>query len=187
MRNKHIRELADNNFIRDHLMQTDRSELSKYQELVTGERGILGLFKYELITTLSGPIPGALGLSIRRPLYRSLFREVGKSLILGRNVVIRHADKIRIGNRVVIDDQCMIDARGSGQAGVLIGDGVVINRGSIIQAKYGPVEIGPETSIGGNTLICSMGRVEIGAAVLIAGGCYISGGMYHTESVDTPI
>lgn len=187
MDEKKIQELGKDNFIRGRLFQGKPSEVAKYQGLVTGRTGLSALLKYELITNLFGPIPGALGLVLRRRFYKSLFQEVGRGLVIGRNVVVRYPDQIRIGDRVVLDDQSVLDARGAGKGGIVIADEVFIGRGAVIQSKYGPISIGEKTNIGGNALLCAMGGVTIGKSVLVAGGCYISGGMYHTERTDLPI
>lgn len=187
MDTKKIQELEKGNFIRGRLFQGQQSEVTKYQGLVTGKTGLLALLKYELITALFGPISGALGIVLRRRFYKSLFQEAGRGLVLGRNTVVRYPDQIRIGRQVVLDDQSVLDARGAGKEGIVIGDEVFIGRGATIQSKYGPIQIGEKTNIGSNSLICAMGGVMIGKSVLIAGGCYISGGMYHAGRTDVPI
>ena len=54
---------------------------------------------------------------------------------LGQNVVLRHPHKIRIGDSVVIDDNCLIDAKGTTNDGIRIGDGVFIGRNTILSCK----------------------------------------------------
>lgn len=174
-------------FIRDRIHGRQQSSFKKYQALVTGRSGLMSLFKYELITSVLGPLPGPLGLFLRKMFYRRLFRSCGGGLVVGRNVVVRHADKIAVGRNVVIDDNCLIDGRGAGESGIKIGNEVIISRGSIVQSKSGPIRIGDRTNIGSGSLVCAMGAVEIGQCVLIAGGCSISGGQYHTERTDLPI
>lgn len=94
-------------------------------------------------------------------------------------MIIRHPDKIRIGNRVFIDDYSFLDARGAGQEGVVIDDDVIIGRGSYIQAKVGPIHIGRGTEVGSGSVVVSQGGVDIGEEVSIGGGCEISGGMFR--------
>ena len=180
-------DLASESFIRQQLHGKETSAFSKYRSLVTGQPGLLSFIRYELVTSLLGPLPGALGLVLRKIFYPSLFREVGKGLVVGRNVTVRHADRITLGKGVVIDDNCVIDARGAGGEGISIGDEVILGRGSTVQSKSGPVRIGKRCNIGGGTSIISMGAIEIGSAVLIAGGCYVSGGVVHSERTDIPI
>ncbi|MEQ1656026.1 MAG: acyltransferase [Nitrospira sp.] len=182
-----IQELGSENFIRDRLFKGTTSEVDRYRQLVTGRPGLLALLRYELTTMVLGGIPGAVGLILRRFFYRSLFQEAGDGLVIGRNVVIRYPEQIRLGRKVVIDDYAVLDARGAGAEGLEIGNEVFIGRGTVIQSKYGPLTIGDHTSIGGYSVICAMGRVTIGRLVRLAGGIQLSGGMYHTDTPDVPI
>ena len=172
-------------FIRQKLFGSKKSSLATYRELVLGENaGLLSLWRYELVTTLFGPVPGALGLLLRRLFYRRLLGRVGRGVVIGRSVVIRHPGRVHLGKRVVIDDYCLIDARGAGPEGIVIGDDVILNRGSTIQAKAGAIRIGSGTNVGAGSVIVSMGGVEIGQMVGIGGGCYISGGAFRVEAAD---
>ena len=57
----------------------------------------------------------------------------------------------------------------------------------MIQAKAGAIKIGKRTTIGSNSVIISMSGVELGEAVLIAGGCYLSAGAYNIDDADSAI
>jgi acetyltransferase-like isoleucine patch superfamily enzyme len=100
-------------------------------------------------------------------------------VVFGRHVVIRNARSITLGDQVVIDDLCVIDGRGAGLEGVVIGDRVIVNRGTTIQAKIGPIHIGDDCDIGGGSTVHAQGGVEIGRAVVIGGGSKISGGAFQ--------
>ncbi len=104
-----------------------------------GQRGILALCKYEIITALFGSLFGALGLLLRRRLYPYLFKAVGKGLIFGRNFITRQSDNIQLGDKVVMDDNAVLDALGVGSDGVVIGDGVLIRRGPLL--RQSPVQL----------------------------------------------
>jgi acetyltransferase-like isoleucine patch superfamily enzyme len=181
MEEEHYQMIDEKDLIRHKLFADNKTPLQTYTELVMGGGSLLKLIKYELITTFLGPIPGALGLLVRKLFYPSLFKTIGKGVIFGRSVVIRHPDKIRLGNRVIIDDYCLIDGRGAGEEGVVIGDEVIINRGVTIQAKVGAIHIGARTNVGAGSSIVSMGGVYIGEMVAIGGGCYISGGAFKVD------
>ena len=101
--------------------------------------------------------------------------------MLGRNVTVRHPGNMSLGSGVTIDDNCVLDARAAGSGGFRLGDGVVVGRGCMLLAKAGGVVLGPRTSLGSNSVIVSMSGVEIGEAVLFAGGCYLSAGIYPTD------
>jgi len=169
-------KIDEKDLIRHKLIDDENSSLQKYMELVISNGSLAKLMKYELLTMFLGPIPGALGLVLRRSFYPYLFKHIGKSVVFGRSVVVRHPENIRIGNRVVIDDYCLIDGRGAGDEGVVIGDEVIINRGVTIQSKVGGIHIAASSNVGAGSCIVSMGGVYIGESVAIGGGSYISGG-----------
>ncbi len=116
-----------------------------------------------------------------------MFKRVGRGLIIGRNVVIRHPKNIVIGDFVTIDDNCVIDGRGAGEIGLNIEDNVIINRNCIILAKSGYIKLRKRASLGSNSVVVSMSGVDIGEAVLTAGNCYISAGLYKFDDLETPI
>ena len=55
--------------------------------------------------------------------------------------MLRHPHKIRIGDNVVIDDNCLLDAKGRRNRGITIGSGVFIGRNTILSCKNGDIEI----------------------------------------------
>lgn len=169
------------------LNQDSTSALSRYQEKVLGSQSLLALFSYELLILLFGNLAGALGYLLRKKFYPKLFKQVGKSVIFGKGLVLRHPSRISIGDRVAIDDNSLFDASGAGEAGITLGDDVIVSRNCVIQGKTAPVSIGDRTDIGCNAVITSSGGVSIGNAVLIAGNCYIGGGRYNTDRLDIPM
>ena len=174
-------EIDDSKIIRKKLVAARKSPFKTYKELTIGDASLLRFVIYEFLTSFLGPMPGGVGFFLRKKFYPCLFKEVGKGLILGRNVTIRHAQKIILGNNVVIDDNCLIDARGAGPLGLVLEDNVIINRNCMIQAKAGSIYIGKRSSIGSNSVIVSMSGVRLGEAVLTAGNCCISAGAYHFD------
>src|SRR6185436_2818368 len=84
--------------------------------------------------------------------------------------------KIRIGNDVVIDDNCLIDAKGESNRGITIGDGVFVGRNTILSCKNGDIELASGVNIGFNCEVFSASRVSIGANVLMAAYTYVIGG-----------
>lgn len=176
-----MRQLDEQDYIRGKLFDGDRSAVRRYADLVVGsDASYLQLARYELITMLCGRVSGALGLALRKALYPSLFRHCGKGVVFGRDLVIRNAHLISLGDNVIIDDDCVLDGRGAGMQGVTIGDRVILGRGVSIQAKIGPISIGADSDIGMGTVIHSQGGVEIGRAVVMGGGCKLSGGVFQT-------
>ena len=165
-----------------------KSALQKYQELVIGSPNFMTLLKYELLTTLLGSLPGALGLALRKKFYKSLFGKVGRNVIFGKSLTIRHPHKIQIGDNVVIDDYAVLDAKGTDNKGIFLGDNVMIGRNTVISCKNGNIAIGDNTNIAMNCFIQSAKEVKIGKNVLLAAYCYVIGGGNHeTNRTDIPI
>lgn len=173
--------------IRARLERARASPIQAYRELTTGDVGWGRFVAYELLTCLLGPLPGALGLALRQKLYRPLLGAVGGGLILGRNVVLRHPGSMMLGEQVTVDDGCVLDGRGAGPGGFRLGDGVVVGRNSMLLAKAGRLILGPRTSLGANCVVVSMSGIEIGEAVLFAGGCYLSAGAYPIHDRTRPV
>lgn len=171
----------------EQLHKAKISPLKLYHDKAVGDNRILALLEYELLTLLFGSLPGAAGYLLRKLSYGRLFKRLGKAVILGKGLTLRHARRIQIGDRVAIDDYTLMDASGAGEAGISLGNDVIISRGCVVQGKTGPVVIGDKTDIGCNTYIGSTSGITIGRSGLIAGHCYIGGGRYFSERLDIPM
>jgi acetyltransferase-like isoleucine patch superfamily enzyme len=170
------------------LASVEGGALRKYQMLVVGNTRLSYLLKFELITLLCGWVPGALGLALRKLLFPLLFAKVGRGVVFGANITLRHPEKIVLGDNVVIDDNCLIDAKGDDNVGITIGSNVFIGRNSILSCKNGDIILEDGVNIGFNTEIFSGGQVLIGAYTLIAAYVYIVGGEgYDLVLTDLPI
>lgn len=176
-----IKSIDKANNIRQQLASGQSSALKTYQALTCGRDDFSGFWVYELLTSILGPIPGGAGFFLRKHFYPRLFKGFGHGVIIGRNVVIRHPHRISLGSHVTIDDNCVLDGRGAGRAGLVLEDRVLINRNCMLLAKNGPIRFGRRTSLGSNSVVVSMDGVEIGEAVLTAGGCYLSAGAYRFD------
>jgi acetyltransferase-like isoleucine patch superfamily enzyme len=160
----------------DQLFDRRTSAREKYAALVVGKPGWRALLAHEAVTMAAQNVPGAAGLVLRKTLYPMLLGACGRNVVFGQNVVLRHPHKIRIGNDVVIDDNCLLDAKGSGNRGISIGPGVFIGRNTILSCKNGDIEIGDGANVGFNCEIFSASRVTIGRETLLAAYCYLIGG-----------
>ena len=160
----------------EQLFAPGKSSRAKYAELVVGRPGFGALLKYELIVMLAQSWPGALGLALRKLLYPMLLGSCGRNVIFGQHVVLRHPHKIRIGSNVVLDDNCLVDAKGESNRGITIGDGVFVGRNTILSCKNGDIDLGDTANIGFNSEVFSASRVTIGKGVLMAAYTYVIGG-----------
>ena len=160
----------------EQLFAPGKSSRAKYVELVVGRPGLGALLKYELIVMFAQSWPGALGLVIRKALYPMLLGSCGRNVVFGQHVVLRHPHKVHIGSNVVIDDHCLIDAKGESNRGIRIGDGVFVGRNTILSCKNGDIDLADGVNIGFNCEIFSASRVTIGKSVLMAAYSYVIGG-----------
>ena len=160
----------------EQLFAPGKSSRAKYAELVVGRSGLGALLKYELIVMFAQSWPGALGLVIRKALYPMLLGSCGRNVVFGQHVVLRHPHKVHIGSYVVIDDHCLIDAKGESNRGIRIGDGVFVGRNTILSCKNGDIDLAEGVNIGFNCEIFSASRVTIGKQVLMAAYSYVIGG-----------
>jgi acetyltransferase-like isoleucine patch superfamily enzyme len=118
---------------------------------------------------------------------RLLLGACGRNVVFGQNVVFRHPHKIRIGDDVVIDDHCLIDAKGESNAGITIGNRVFIGRNTILSCKNGDIELADGANIGFNCEIFSASRVRIGTNALLAAYCYVIGGDHEFTDRSRPV
>jgi acetyltransferase-like isoleucine patch superfamily enzyme len=162
--------------VQDQLFASGKSSRAKYAELVVGRPDLVSLLKHELVVTVAQARAGALGLALRKILYPFLLGSCGRNVVFGQNVVLRHPHKIAIGDNVVIDDNCLIDAKGESNRGVTIGNGVFIGRNTILSCKNGDITIEDGANIGFNCELFSASRVSIGPSVLMAAYAYVIGG-----------
>ena len=165
----------------------NRSRRQRYADLVIGRDGWGPLLAYELVILLSAWVPGALGLFLRSRLYPLLLGRVGRNVAFGANVVLRHPHKIAIGDNVVIDDNCCLDAKGTTNRGIVVGDGVFLGRNTILSCKNGDITLGEDANIGFNVEIFSAADVRIGARTLVAAYTYLVGGDHLFSRVDVPV
>ena len=173
--------------IQQELFDENRSKSDKYRELFVGRPGLWALIKYEIVVMVATRIHGALGLFLRSKLYPLLLGSVGRNVVFGVNVALRHPHKIHIGDNVVIDDLCCLDAKGTDNAGLRIGNGVFVGRNTILSCKNGDIIIEDRANIGFNCEIFSASRVRVGKDTLMAAYTYLVGGDHLYDRTDIPV
>jgi acetyltransferase-like isoleucine patch superfamily enzyme len=172
--------------VRDVLSAEHESALMRYRRLTFSDAGLGRFILFEAATMFLSPLPGAAGLLLRQKLLRSFFGACGRKIIIGRNCVFRQPQRIFLGDRVVIDDNCLLDARGCGSEGLRIGDETIVSRDCVIKSKAGRILIGRRVNIGGGARLVSHGGITIGDHAAIAGVCQITGGTFALEDFTKP-
>ncbi len=173
--------------IQQELFDQSKSKVAKYQDLVIGRSSLGALVGYELVMLCASWLPGALGLFLRGKLYPLILGRVGRNVVFGANVTLRHPHKIAIGDNVVVDDQCCLDAKGTDNRGITIGNGVFIGRNTILSCKNGDIVLEDRANLGFNCEIFSAATVRVGSDVLMAAYTYLVGGDHLYDRVDIPV
>jgi acetyltransferase-like isoleucine patch superfamily enzyme len=173
--------------IQRELAVAGKSRGAHYRELVIGQKGFWSLLKYELILLLCCDTPGALGLWLRSKLYPRLLKRCGRGVVFGARVTLRHPGKIEIGDNVVIDDNCLLDAKGRDNEGIRLGNDVFLGRNSILSCKNGNIALGDNVNIGFNCEVFSGSQVTIGRDTLVAAYCYFIGGDHDSDEINRTI
>ncbi|MCK4337750.1 MAG: acyltransferase [Candidatus Aminicenantes bacterium] len=170
------------------LLGENKSAFSKYRELFVGNKGFLYLLKYELIILFFSGVPGSLGFFLRKIFFPMLFKAVGKGVVFGRNMTIRHPHKIVIGEQTFFDDYVVLDAKGSENEGIIIGKNVIIGRSTILSCKKGSIFLDDFCNISANCFLLSETEIRLGKYCFMAGHCYlVAGGNHSFDKTDVPI
>ena len=174
--------------VQKELLSERKSLSAKYATLVVGEKGFGKLLRFELINFLFSWVPGALGLAMRKIFFPCLFQKVGKGVVFGRNITLRHPYKIALGANCVIDDNVLLDAKGEKNDGLRLGDNVYIGRNTILSCKEGSIAVGDYTNISANCSLLSETEINLGRYCFLAGHCYlVAGGNHSFDDVSRPI
>jgi acetyltransferase-like isoleucine patch superfamily enzyme len=171
----------------EQLFAPGTSSRARYAALVVGRPGVGALLKYELVVSIAQARAGALGLAARKFLYPMLLGSCGRNVVFGQNVVLRHPHKIHVGSNVVVDDNCLLDAKGESNRGIRIGDGVFIGRNTILSCKNGDIELADGANLGFNCEVFSASRVALGKSVLMAAYSYVIGGDHDFSDPSKPV
>ncbi len=173
--------------IQGALAASGSSALRKYQDLVVGSRSLARLALYEAVALFTSWVPGALGLILRKMAYPWLLGRVGRNVLFGQGVVLRHPGKIQVGDGVVVDDLVVLDAKGETNRGIVLGDGVFLGRGTILSCKDGDIDLGDHVNIGFHSEIFSGSSVKVGRHGLFAAYTYLVGGGHEFARSGVPV
>lgn len=175
--------------LHDQLTDGNSSAIKRYQALAVGSDSLWYLVKYELINLFVANMPGALGIVLRKLFFPRILGHVGRNVVFGKGVSIRHGLKISIGDNIVVDDNVTLDAKGDNNRGISIGADSIVSRNTILSCKNGDIDIGERCMLGINTLIHAAEKcnVTLGDDVLVAANVYIMGsGVYGSDQLDVP-
>lgn len=167
---------------------TGGSPAQAYRDLVAGTDSWWGLLRYELLAGWGARIPGAAGLAFRKLVWPGLLGDGDRSAVWGLGVELRHPGRMAVGQRVVVENDCRLDAKGCSPGGFRLGDDVMISRGCVLSAKEGGLRIRRRATVGAYSVLYSFGGLDVGADTMIAAHCFLGGGRYeHRGRTDVPM
>lgn len=171
----------------DQLSGQEASASSKYREMFVGKTSLTALFKYEMLITLFSTLPGAVGFFLRKRFYPALFGEMGRGTILGKNLTLRCPGRIALGKANMIDDNVVLDAKGT-DAQISLGEAVLLGRNTIISCSSTSIVIGKDVSIGPNCFIrAGLGNIQMGSFITIGSHTSIISGNPNHQRLDLPM
>lgn len=170
------------------LLDTNKPLSAKYRSLFVGRKGLWPFLKYELVNLFVSPAPGAFGLWLRGKFYPRLFKSVGRGVVFGRNVILRHPHKIAVGANTFIDDNVVLDAKGEANEGIRIGANAYIGRNTTLSCKEGSIYLDDYVNVSANCSLLSETEIRLGKYSFLAGECYlVAGGNHNIIDTSTPI
>lgn len=166
------------------------SPLKKYQQVMVGSSSLWAFCYYEWCMLLA-PVPGALGLVLRKIFWPRMFGSCGKGCMFASGIVVRHPGRIRLGSSVVISEGCVLDGRHEiSEKSIVLGNNVIMSNGVMLSCKNGTISIGDDTGLNAQTIVQSTNDcpVRIGKDCILGQRCLvIGGGSYNMDRLDIPI
>lgn len=127
--------------------------------------------------------PGALGILLRQKLYPGFLKQCGRNVLFGRFVKLRGAEKINIGDGVVVNDHVLFDAedfQGPGN-GISIENNVFIGTGTKVISLGEKIVIRENANLGSECRVLSDKKTVIEQNVLLAAYCRVGGTQYKRQ------
>lgn len=178
-----IEEMGFHAFVKD----TKRTQFQKYQDINIGNRSFFFTLKYELLTSLLGPLNGITGLYFRQKFYRLILGKLGNGAIIGRCVTLRQPSGIFVGDNSILDEYSHLSVRNIPESKIIIGNNVLIGRHSTLKVRGGFIEIEDFVDIGEYCRIGTTGTIKIGCYTMIAAFSYIGATNHKFDNKDVPI
>ncbi|XCN72497.1 MAG: acyltransferase [Candidatus Electrothrix aestuarii] len=166
------------------------SSLSKYQDVMVGTRSLYAFLYYEWCQFLA-PIPGALGMVLRKIFWPALFGSCGKGCMFAAGITLRQPGRIHLGDAVILSEGCILDGRhGTESVSIRFGNNVMLSNDVMISCKNGTISIGDNCGINARTIVQSTNNcpVHIGSDCIIGQQCFlVGGGSYNIDRLDIPM
>ena len=170
----------------DTLTESD-SAFKKYRQIFVGSSSIIDFLKYELLTFCLSSITGAAGFFLRKVFYKNLFAAIGNGTTIGPNVTLRCPQQVSLGKDVFVDNNAVLDAKGS-VSRIHLGNSVLVGRNTILSCGSAAITIGDDVSIGPNCHIrAGLCPIEMGSHITIGSHTVVISGNPDYKLKDIPM
>jgi acetyltransferase-like isoleucine patch superfamily enzyme len=128
--------------------------------------------------------PGALGLLLRQKLYPCFLKQCGRNVLFGRFVTLCGAEKISIGDGVVVNDHALLDAEDYRVLGIGISieDNVFIGTGTKVISLGEAIVIKENANLGSECRVLSDNKTIIEQNALLAAYCRVGGTQHKRQN-----
>ncbi len=167
-------------------MNLSEGKFSKYRQAFIGDRGFIYFLYFEFASTFIAPIPGNIGIFLRRFFYPKLFKRFGKRIKISEDVVFRKPHLISISDEVSIGSHSCLDVKGDGKA-IYISQKVRIGSDCIFSCAGGEMKLGKSTFFGSGSRVGCHDGVSIGDNSILENNCYVIGAQHSYENLKIPI
>ena len=148
--------------------QSSQSILQPFSLYLRRQASSFGLYVLEqILFLLVGWVPTIFGIGLRSVLYRLILKMEGV-VAIERNVRLRFASNIRLGNGVYLDEATYLHACPNGieiDAGTYVMHGAVLHVYNFRDMPHSGIQIGRDSLIGEYSVIRGQGGVKIGDRV----------------------
>ncbi len=170
----------------EQLGSAEESASRRYRRMFVGSDSFAALMRYELLTGLFGPMPGAAGYWLRARAYRGLLAGMGRGCVFGRSVALRCPGRVALGDRVMVDDLVVLDAKGA-TSRIRLGNDILVGRSTILSCNEAVIETGDLISIGPFCFFASKGGIRLGSGVSIGSGTHLMAGGHVSADPEVAI
>lgn len=162
------------------------NKLALYRRSMVGDGGNISFILYELINLLFIPIPGKIGVLLRKLVFPLLVGKMGKSVCIDANCIIRNGKRIAFGDNVLVGQGVTLDVK-PGDNKLILHNNVTIGTRAILNCSGGEINIGEQTVIGNHCRLGSIQGITIGHHCTIGQDSCLVGGGHSTDNLEKPI
>lgn len=161
----------------------------RYKRLVSGQSSWLRFIVEEILLCCLSPIPGMVGIALRKIFYPFSFAHISSEAMIDRSVTIRCPSQLVLGRGCIVESYVHLLCGSNSRPSIELSDGAYIRSYSILNAgpPEGFIHIGRGSTVGHHCIVHGHGGVRIGDKVMLAGQCMLIASMHIHASINRPI